>query len=513
MNAQLDRLKQEQYRLQQKQLKYIKENKLEFYDPYDFQVEFHNDPDPRKALEAGNQIGKTMGTCAEDAFDLTGLYPEWWEGLKYDRPIHLVCGGVNNDKTRDLLQKGLFGDPVIWEEALGTGFVPKKCIGKISKKRGVSDAFLHVKVKHFTQGIFDGWSTVSFQSYESGKAAWMGDTIDVFHLDEEPPMDILEQAGRGCIASGGRIRCSYTPENGQTEVVRKIKAEWSLHKAGWPDVAGEDFEFEVEGEIIPFRTVYTMNGRKGHLTQQKVVDASKNFAPYQMKMRVKGIPVLGSGLVFEYAEETIKVAPLEGGIPDNWPRIGAVDFGGISKKSHPSAVVYIAYDEDNDVAYIYDCIRLYSAEIADVAARMLARPDWIPVMWPHDGNKEVPGGSTVALEYQKYGVNMFWTHFTNPPDENQPEGKGGIKIEPGIIAMSNRIKDRRLRVYNTLPEWFEEYRQYHVLDGKIVDRDDDLMAATRIGIQSLRHAIKASDIEDYEFEEFDEDLPDAETGY
>jgi phage terminase large subunit-like protein len=187
----------------------------------------------------------------------------------------------------------------------------------------------------------------------------MGDTIDVFHLDEEPPMDILEQAGRGCIASGGRIRCTYTPENGQTEVVQKIKKEWSLHKAGWPDVAGEDFEVELDGEVVEFRTQHTLNGRKGHLTQKKVVDAMKNFAPYQMKMRMKGIPVLGSGLVFEYSEEIIKCSPLEGGIPNSWPRIAAIDFGGIAKKSHPSAVVYMAYDEDADVCYIYDCFRLH----------------------------------------------------------------------------------------------------------------------------------------------------------
>ena len=448
-------------------------------------------------------------------FDLTGLYPDWYDGHRFDHPVELVAGGVNNDKTTKLLQKALMGDPVLKETSWGTGWIPKKCLDPkmMSLKRGVADAYQTVKVKHYTDGIHDGYSTLSFQSYESGKAAWMGDTIDVFHLDEEPPMDILEQAGRGCIASGGFIRCTYTPENGQTEVVQKIKKEWSLHKAGWPDVAGEDFEVEVDGEIIPFTTQYTICGKKGHLTRKKVEAAMKNFAPYQLKMRMKGIPVLGSGLVFEYSEETIKCSPLEGGIPDSWPRIAAIDFGGIAKKSHPSAVVYVAYDEDNDVAYVYDCFRLHSAEIADVAARMISRPQWIPVMWPHDGNKEVPGGSTVAKEYQDYGVNMFHTHFTNPPDDNKAEGTGGIKIEPGIVSLSNRVKDRRIRVYNTLPEWFEEYRQYHLKDGKIVDREDDLMSATRYAIQSLRHALCERDLEDEEFDDFDLSIPNSSTGY
>lgn len=493
--------------------KYLEENRLEFYDPYAFQVKFHNDQRNKRGLQAANQIGKTISATAEDAYHLTGKYPEWWKGKVFDRPVRLICGGVNNDKTRDLLQKALFGDPVTWrgeDGSLGTGWVPKKDIGKISMKRGVSDAFMHVKVKHHTNGIFDGWSQVTFLAYEMGKATWMGDTIDLFHLDEEPPMDILTQAGRGCIASGGIIYLSYTPENGRTDVVQMVEKEWGFHRAEWNDVAGEDFSIEVEGEILEFTTVHTLGGKPGHLTKEKVLEAQKTFPPYTMKMRARGIPVLGSGLVFEYSEETIKVAPFD--LPPHWPRLGAIDFGGIAKKSHPSAVVYGAYDETNDVIYIYDGFRLYSAEIADVAARMLSRPSWIPIEWPHDGNKEVPGGSTVAQEYKDYGVNMQESFFTNPPDENKADGTGGIKIEPGIVAMSNRIKDRRIRVFSTLPEWFEEYRQYHLKDGKIVDREDDFMAASRYLTQSLRHAV-VEESEEWDEDDYQQQQTNSVTGY
>lgn len=506
------KLKQELLEALEEKARYMDENRLEFYDPYPFQMEFHGDKSVKRALQSANQIGKTVSATAEDAIHLTGKYPDWWEGTRFDRPVRLVCGGINNDKTCTLLQKALFGDPVLQAESLGTGWVPKADIGKISKKRGVSDAFLHVKVKHYTDDVHDGWSTVTFLAYEMGKATWMGDTIDIFHLDEEPPMDILTQAGRGCIASGGIIYLSYTPENGRTDVVQMVEKEWGFHRAEWKDVAGEDFTIDVEGEEMSFNTIYTLGGCPGHLTKAKVEEAQKIFPPYTMKMRAKGIPVLGSGLVFEYNEETIKCEPIE--IPASWPRIAAIDFGGIAKKSHPSAVVYGAYDETNDVIYIYDGFRLYSSEIADVAARMLSRPDWIPVIWPHDGNKEVPGGSTVTKEYQGYGVNMFHTHFTNPPDDNKAEGTGGIKIEPGIVAMSNRIKDRRLRIFKTLPEWFEEYRQYHLKDGKIVDREDDFLAATRYLCQSIRHAVTEIDVTDWDEDESYQNYEmNAVTGY
>jgi phage terminase large subunit-like protein len=489
---------------------FVKFNKLNYYDPYPFQLEFHNDIETRKALEAGNQIGKTVSGTVQDAFDLTGRYPDWYEGPKYTKPVQLVCGGVNNDKTRDLLQKALCGDPVTKEVSLGTGWLPLDCLdrNKISLKRGVSDAFLHVKVKHHTDGVFDGWSTLSFQSYESGKAAWMGDTVDIFHLDEEPPMDILSQAGRGCIATGGSIRCTYTPENGQTDVVLKIKEEWSLHKAGWPDVAGEDFEFNAEGEVIKFRTIHTIGGKKGHITKKTVDEAAKLFPAYQMKMRMKGIPVLGSGQVFTYSEEQIKILPLDN-IPASWPRGSAIDFGGTSDESHPSAVVFGAYDEVNDILYIYDGFRTYGSEMSEVAAKIISRPnsDWIPMFWPHDGGKgkakNDPAGGTVADKYRRYGVQMFHTHFTNP-DEEKGEGKGGIRIEPGITELSGRIFDRRVRVFNTFLEWFEEYRNYHQKDGKIVDKNDDLMAATRYLCQMIRHFVKEKDVQEWSEEEFEE---------
>lgn len=473
----------------QKKRKYLDENRIEFYDPYQFQVNFHNDQSFSKALEAGNQIGKTVAGTVEDAMDLTGKYPHWFDGKRYDRPISLVCGGINNDKTRDLLQKALFGDPVTWEASLGTGWLPKEDIGKISKKRGVSDAFLHAKIRHYTDGKFDGWSTVSFQSYESGKAAWMGDTIDIFHLDEEPPMDILEQAGRGCIASGGRIRCTYTPENGQTEVVRKIKKEWSLHKAGWPDVAGEDFSIEAEGELIEFETQRTLSGKAGHLTEQKVVNAAKNFAPYQLKMRMRGIPVLGSGLVFAYSEEQIKCKQMS--FPAHFLFMDAIDFGGLSSTAHPTAFARMAYDPENDVVYIYDGFRMKGKEIPEVASHIIMKTnsDIIPVAYPHDGNKITGQGQSTRDQYAQAGVNMCEEHVTNPPAENQIEGKGGIQIMPGITDISARMADGRFVVMDTVNDFWEEFRGYHMKDGKIVDVDDDFMSATRYAVMYKRHAV------------------------
>jgi hypothetical protein len=44
-------------------------------------------------------------------------------------------------------------------------------------------------------------------------------------------------------------------------------------------------------------------------------------------------------------------------------------------------------------------------------------------------------------------------------------------------------------VFSNLNDWFAEFRMYHRKDGKVVKKQDDLMAATRYGVIMLRHAI------------------------
>jgi phage terminase large subunit-like protein len=396
---------------------------------------------------------------------------------------------VNNDKTRDILQKELFGDPIEWEAELGTGWIPLDCIGKIQKKRGVPDAFYNVRIKHHdSDGAFDGWSKVVFLAYEMGKTTWMAHKADVTHLDEEPPMDILEQAARSGIATGGRLRLTFTPESGVTNVVKMVQNDWSLHTAEWKDVAGEDFEITLENETFAFKQVLTRNGKQGHLTQQKVLDAAKKIPVHSMKMRMQGIPVLGSGLVFRFPEDQFKIQALD--FPDHFKFLDAIDFGGLSSSSHPTAFARGAYDPTNDRIIIYDGFRIQGKEIPEISAHIVMKPDShiIPVSYPHDGNKMGRDGTT-RDQYARCGVNMCEKHCTNPPRDNEIEGKGGNRIMPGIDEMSMRMNDGRFVVVDTVYDFWEEYRGYHMKDGKIVDVDDDFMSAVRYIVMYIRHAV------------------------
>ena len=345
----IEALQQELIKALQKKAKYVKYNQLEYFDPYQYQVEFMADPSNQKALRAGNQMGKTLCTCALAAMHLTGRYPDWYDEAwweenqpwkdfkpkgfkKYDKPITLVVGCINNDKTRDIIQKSLFGDPVEWKEELGTGWVPLDCIGKIQSKRGVPDAFYNVRIKHHNaKGEFDGWSKLVFLAYEMGKETWMGHKADVNHLDEEPPMEILEQGGRSGIATEGNTYISFTPENGATKVVKMVQNDWSMHTSEWKDVAGSSFSMEVETEkgmeTFSFEKQTTLKGKSGHLTETHIRNAIKYFPPHTIAMRMKGIPVMGTGLVFKHNEDKIRCEPFE--FPEHYKYLDGLDHGGV----------------------------------------------------------------------------------------------------------------------------------------------------------------------------------------
>jgi hypothetical protein len=56
------------------------------------------------------------------------------------------------------------------------------------------------------------------------------------------------------------------------------------------------------------------------------------------------------------------------------------------------------------------------------------------------------------------------------------------------MDMLDRMQTGRFKVFEGLNDWFEEYRLYHRLDGKIVKQRDDILSATRYAVMMLRFA-------------------------
>ena len=453
----------------QKRQKY---NKIEFYDPYPFQKSFHDTgfENNQRLLMCANRIGKSYCGAAEMAMHLTGLYPEWWQGRKYRKAITAWVGGVSNESTRDICQAELLGPPED-PEAWGTGAIPKDTIVSAERKPGVPNAKALALVKH----ISGGNSTVHFKSYESGVEKWMGRSVDCIWLDEEPERSLYSQAVTRTLDRKGMVYLTFTPEKGMTETVsafmNNIQKGQSLTNATWDDASDQ---------------VSTLNGRTGHLDQDTMTQILSAYSPHEREMRKYGKPTIGSGLVFPIPEEKLIVEPLE--IPDHWPRIAGIDFGW----DHDTAVVWGAHDTEEDTFYIYDAYNANKRSASEHSIPILERPSFIPIAYPHDGNRrDSMGNPGMADQYRNLGCNFLLEHFTNPPALGQK--KGSNSVEEGIQQMVVFMEEGRFKIFNHLSQILQEYRQYHRKDGKIVNVRDDSMSAMRYCFMSRRFGVAGSD--------------------
>lgn len=460
----------------EEQKRRIKYNQLQFYNPYDKQKEFHNTITSERMLGAGNQTGKTYAGSREVAYHLTGLYPEWWRGSVFKKPVVWWVGGVSGEVIRDTTQKLLVGrmqDP----DSKGSEAIPLDCIIETVKALGVKDLLDHVKVKH----VSGGTSLCFFKSYEKGREKFQGETIDGVWEDEEPPADIysecLTRTNKGQL--GQFIMTTFTPLKGMTTVAYDFYSGEKPHKH------------------LTVMTIYDVD----HYTDAEKESIVNSYPEHEREARARGIPTVGEGRIFLTNEDDIKHEKQD--FPRWWVHICGQDFGyGQSESSHPTALVLMVWDRDLDVVYIYDAFYVKKPTPITVAGKLRARHpdkiDWLPIAWPHDAMKASGGNEkgTVAELHGNQGMQMLQNHATF---EN-----GGNSVEAGIMDMQQRFEDGRLLVASHLDDWFNEYRMYHREDGKIVKLRDDLMSATRYGIMMLRHADTEPREDDQEYNEYNE---------
>lgn len=196
--------------------------KLNRYAPYPKQIEFHRQGAAvrERMFMAGNQLGKTYSGAAEAAIHLTGQYPDWWEGRRWDRPVRAWVGSDGLKAVRDGAQRLLVGEPSD-EAQWGTGLIPGASLLDRSRGMGLADLLDSVIVKHVTGGR----SILSFKSYDQGRTKWQGETLDFVWFDEEPPMDIYMEGLTRTNATGGMAYLTFTPLLGMSDVVAMFLSE------------------------------------------------------------------------------------------------------------------------------------------------------------------------------------------------------------------------------------------------------------------------------------------------
>lgn len=440
------------------------ENRLSQYRPYIKQCEFHAAGKwaKERALIAGNQLGKTLAAGNEVAMHLTGRYPDWWAGRAFDRPVVGWVAGETGESTRDNPQRILMGRV----NAFGTGTIPADAIKDYSTRRGVADALDTIFIRHGGGGdVQAGESMASFKSYDQGRKKFQGETLDFGWCDEEPPEDVYSEfLVRLQAIVQASMMATFTPLLGMSTVVHRFMRE------------------KVKGTFFVQMGIEDVD----HYTPEEKAAIIARYLPHEREARARGTPMLGSGAIFPVPDTFIECDPFE--IPPHWPRLKALDFGW----AHPTAIVWLAWDRDQDIVYVYHVYRRSEAQVGEHAIVMNSRPDrWAPVAWPHDGENETAQGPQLSKQYSDAGVPMLPEHakYEEVPGEEENSRKSRTSVEAGLADMLTRMLSGRLKVFKQCVEWFEEKRGYHRKDGKVVKEVDDLMAATRYGIMNLRFAI------------------------
>ena len=359
---------------------------------------------------------------------------------------------------RDTAQTKLLG-PVADLGGLGTGFIPlSRIVGRPQMARGISNY-----VDSFSVRREDGTiATVRTKTYEQSRDAWQGETCDLIWFDEDPGRgdELYGEALARITATKGIIIASLTPLLGKTPIIRR---------------------FEDANEQR--QTIHMSYLDASHLDEQQKRTLEGRYAPHERATRLFGTVMQGEGTVFMTAEADIKTTLKPADIPRHWPWIWGLDFshGGQSSQAHPAGVVLVTWDRDHDVLYVIDAYRIRGS-VAEQCARIRQSPVHdAPVTYGHDATQGVAGSAeTIGSLYKKQGLRMLPKHACFPD--------GSIDLEAGVLAMDERFRNGRLKVTAHLSDFFEEYRNYHRENGKIVKHEDDILSALRFVVMNHRAA-------------------------
>lgn len=390
-----------------------------------------------RAFIAGNRTGKSLTGLYELVTHCHGKYPKWWKGKRFNRPVNCWLAGDRGEILRDSLQKDLMG-----RDGVGTGMIPKDLLIKTSALNGTPNAIGTYIIKH----VSGGYSEIAIKTYQSGKDAFEAAKIDVCMLDEECPLIIYIECLMRVMTTGGTVYLTFTPDSGLTDTV--------LHFLEKPKPGGQErFVRMVSWDDVP------------HLSEDAKKSLIATIPHHLLDVKTKGIPYLGSGAIYPVSESDISCPPFE--IPHYWPKTYALD-----PSWGRTAAVWGAYNEQEDIWYIYSEYVRGQAEIPIHVDAIKARGSWIPgVVDPYAvGGGRGKDSESFLEAYTKHGLELYVANN---------------HVEAGLQEVFERLSTGRLKFFSTLTNLFYEYRMYRRDDkGKIVKKNDDGLDCVRYLVMS-----------------------------
>ena len=388
---------------------------------------------------AANRVGKTLSMGCELVYHLTGDYPEWWEGKRFvNNNEWWVCGVTARD-VKVVLQDLLIGKV----NEFGEGLVPHDNLDfdTIKDAKRIDTPINHFRVKH----VNGSWSTVEFKTYEQGRQSFQGTARSIW-LDEECPQDIYAECLTRTATGDNILVMTFTPLKGPTPLIRDYIGDKSIVELTDGPIDDHRYVVQCGWDDVP------------HLNEKIKASLLASYPPHMRDARSRGIPALGSGVIYPVPAADYMVEPFE--IPKHWKRLYGMDVGG------KTSCVWIALDPDANVGYVYNDYFKERAEPSIHTAAIKARGEWIPgAIDPASRGRSQIDGQQLMQMYKDLGLSL-------KPAINA--------VETGLYECWEALSIGRIKVFKGCNNFTREILTYMRDEkGNVVKRDDHCMDAFR----------------------------------
>ena len=399
----------------------------------------------QRAFLAGNRVGKSETGAFEAVCHLTGIYPQWWEGKRFDKPTNGWVVGKTSATVMETTQVALLGPPGEW----GTGMIPRDLL--ITNQSEAATPRAHVvQVRHISGGV----SSFVFKTNDSGRQSFEGTAKDFIWGDEEMDQSVYHECLLRTMTTGGIIYTTFTPLRGLTPLINSLLKDGNL-------------ETPQDGISVTMCS-WSDAPHLDEATQKEMLAA---LPPYQRMARSAGIPMLGAGVIYPIDPAEYTIAPFE--IPKHYLRLGALDVGW-----RRTAALWGAIDPETGIAYIYSEHYRGEAEptIHAEALKSRNKEGVIPLVidTAAHGRSQIDGQNLFNM-YSEFGLGLI---------------NANKAVETGIYETWTRFSAGRIKIFNNCSNLLSELRTYRRNEkGQIHKENDHLADCLRYFVMGIDGAV------------------------
>lgn len=414
---------------------------------------------------SGNRTGKSIMGCYETVCHLTGEYPDWWAGRRFEHAIDAWAVGPDARTVRDTIQTELLGPQGEW----GTGMLPAHCLGKSASLQGTPGAIDVIMIKHRT----GAWSRLGFKNYQQDLKSFMGTARHLVWLDEECPIEVYNECNIRTATTNGIMIATFTPLQGLTPMVVNFARKATFLLGAKPILSIDDGTEHLVGQSQSKAILQIGWDDAPWLTEATKERLLEDTPEHMKEARRSGAPAMGSGNVYTTPVEKVMCDPFT--IPESWPRLYAMDVGW-----NRTAVIWGALDPNTDTLYFYDEHYIGKELPAKHAFDVRSRGEWIPgCIDPAARGRSQGDGQQLMRQYIDLGLELR---------------AAKNDVEAGISLVNQRLASGKLKVFSTCQNWLKEYLIYRRdKNGKVVKEDDHAQDAGRYVVLNLQLAASKAD--------------------